>query len=171
MNKKTLIIIAIIIVAFVSGLFLYTPPIHTTPIEPGSTEQTPISDVVSIEEGKYCFARTQGATADAPYSSEEYIAVTIANDSVNGTKEGTQHGPGMSNGFTGVLHGSIKGTELELLYSYIVEGSEGKELEFYTFENTTLVKSRWPLIEKDGILAPNKDETPSRIIYGAVECK
>lgn len=164
--KKTLIIFAILILAIISAFYFK----YST-----SPKEVEVKAVVSPkeiekEDGRYCFHRLQEATKSEPYRVEEDIILNIKNGSVVGTKSGTQNGPDMTNGYGGDLVGSIKGVDLELTYSYTVEGSKAKELEIYKFQNDSLVKMRWVLEDKGGILTPDKVGVPKMIFYQEGAC-
>lgn len=120
--------------------------------------------------GTHCFARTQIATTAAPYSGSEKVVLVINKNSVSGTKKGTQSGPGVSNGYEGTLSGVLSGNNMELIYSYTVEGSQGKELEVYSFVDENLVKKQWPLKDFEGVLTPERTGEPKTIPYAAEEC-
>jgi hypothetical protein len=161
---KTKVTILILIVLFLGvGLFVALR---------NKEMGTPIS--VAPTKGTLCFARTQQATPTAPYNVEEHIVLTIDGTSVTGTKRGTQAGPDMTNGFEGSLSGSKLDTALELVYSYTIEGSTGKELELYTLGANELVKKRWALEEEvhDGshILVPDHIGEPTLITYTKEVC-
>lgn len=128
---------------------------------------SPQEQAVSVTK---CFARVQKATPEAPYAVTEHIKLAISNNSVSGTKEGTQSGPDMTNGYQGTLSGVIHGSELELVYSYTVEGSQNKELEVYDLTGDTLVKNRWPLVDQGGILTPDRSSIAALISYTATPC-
>ncbi len=124
--------------------------------------------------GQYCFVRIQQATEVAPYSSEEHVVLDFNGTQVTGTKKGTQVGPDMSNGFEGKLSGNTIDNEMELTYSYTVEGSQGKELEVYTFADKNLVKKRWVLEDKkingENILVPDYVGEPTLYTYTPETC-
>ncbi len=131
----------------------------TTPPKNNSKTEVPIID------GKYCFTRSQKATKEAPYAVEEKVVLDIKGNSITGTKNGTQKGPDMTNGYTGSLSGKREGSNFELTYSYTVEGSKNKELEIYELVEETLVKLRWPLVDKGGVLTPDKTSPPVSISF------
>lgn len=124
----------------------------------------------SLVDGKYCFNYSKDATSTEPYKVKENIILEINGNKVSGTKSGTQNGPDMNNGYTGNLDGTRNVNSLELVYSYIIEGSKNKELEVYEFTNGKLLKNRWPLVEKDGMLIPNKTGEPKIIPYTRINC-
>jgi len=121
-------------------------------------------------DGKYCFARNQVATSTEPYSSKESVIFNIEGDVVVGNKKGNQSGPDMTNGYDGTLDGTIFDNTLYLFYSYTVEGSKNVEIEIYQLRENSLVKMRWPLEEKYGMLIPDKSGDPKMIYYSKVEC-
>ncbi len=127
------------------------------------TEQT-------LADGKYCFSHSKTATDTEPYNIKEEIILNINGEKVLGTKSGTQNGPDMTNGYTGTLEGIKKINNFELLYSYTVEGSQNKELEIYEFSNSSLFKNRYVLVEKDGILMPDKTSEAKMIEYKEIAC-
>ncbi|MDQ5883235.1 MAG: hypothetical protein QG654_147 [Patescibacteria group bacterium] len=126
--------------------------------------------MVSIN-GKFCFDRTQIATEEAPYSAEEYIELNINGNMVSGIKNGSQVGPGVSNGYEGALSGEIVDGTIGVIFSYTIEGSDGKEKEEYVMRDGDLIKIRYNLIEEDGILVPDKTSDSSEIAYLKSECK
>ncbi len=130
------------------------------------SEEIIVEDIAPIStDGEYCYGRVQVATSDAPYNVEEHIKILINNTEVSGTKKGTQNGPDMTNGYEGELKGTKEGNNLELVYSYVVEGSANKELELYSFSPKELQKSRYVLKEENGMLVPDKTSSPSIIVY------
>jgi hypothetical protein len=124
-----------------------------------------------IVNGKFCFDRTQVATDEAPYSAEEYIELNINENMVSGIKNGSQIGPGVSNGYEGNLSGEIVDKVIGVIFSYVIEGSAGKEKEEYILRDGDLIKIRYNLVEEDGILVPDKNTEPSEIAYLKAECK
>jgi len=139
-----------------------TEDILVTENEEGSEE---------ILNGKFCFDRTQVATDEAPYSAEEYIELNINENMVSGIKNGSQVGPGVSNGYEGTLSGEIVNGTIGVIFSYVIEGSAGKEKEEYILREGDLIKIRYNLVEEDGILTPDKTTEPSEIAYLKSECK
>lgn len=125
---------------------------------------------VSLQDGKYCYARKQLATTTDPYLVEEHVVLTVKGNAVTGTKKGTQSGPDMSNGYQGTLSGTRTGSNAELVYAYTIEGSKNKELEIYDISETVLKKMRWPLKEENNILVPTKVGEPKIISYTAETC-
>lgn len=138
-----------------------TEDILVTENEAGSEE---------ILNGKFCFDRTQVATDEAPYSAEEYIEININENIVSGIKKGSQVGPGVSNGYEGTLSGEIQDGIIGVIFSYVIEGSAGKEKEEYVLRDGDLIKIRYNLIEEAGILVPDKTTESSEITYLKSDC-
>ena len=136
---------------------------------PTVTETEPV--LFSATDGTYCYARAQEATPTEPYSVEEQISVTLVGSSVTGEKSGTQAGPDMTNGYQGTLAGIIHENTLELVYAYTIEGSSNKELEVYEIAENTLTKHRFPLVEVDGVLVPERTTEPVLIGYTQIACQ
>ena len=145
---------------------------------PISEVNAPVSSIPT--SGQYCFARVQKATTDAPYNVEEHVVLNFDGTKITGTKKGTQSGPDMTNGYEGTLKGATiiggatSADEMELTYSYIVEGSKNRELEDYTMENENLIKNRWVLheakINGESILVPDYVGDPTLITYTREDC-
>jgi hypothetical protein len=123
-----------------------------------------------IINGRRCFSRDQIATKDAPYKVHEDIILDIKDGLIIGTKKGTQAGPDMTNGYWGDLSGSLKNNLLELVYSYTVDASKGKELEIYEYKDNILNRMFWPVTEKNHILTPNRIGEPKIIPYIENKC-
>ncbi len=163
----------------VLNLLLHRKPKFLGDIIPINGEQKNYVDTDIPTKGHYCFARTQVATTDAPYSVEEHVVLNFDGTSVTGTKHGTQAGPDMTNGYQGTLVGAKTANqttnEMELIYAYTVEGAKNKELEVYTFNKDNLVKERWVLkdakINGASILVPDYVGDPTLITYQPEPCK
>lgn len=171
--KNILIIILTSVVIFIGVIYFYkklnnniTPSINNV-----GQISNPVKNIILIKDGEYCFSRTQMATDTEPYNVKEDIILNIKGNTVSGTKKGTQSGPDMTNGYFGNLNGSIKGNIMELIYSYSVEGSKARELELYEMKDNLLIKTRWPLVNINNILTPNKTGVPKLIYYTANICK
>lgn len=160
--KKRFVIIAIVVVLMCVGV--YQSRRRTT--VPAVTPSTP--------DGTYCYARTQTATPDAPYEVAEQLKLTIAGGAVTGTKSGTQRGPDMTNGYQGTLTGSIAGTELDLTYTYTIEGASQKEQELYSVVGSKLIKHRYtlfPSITDKNLLIPDMTTSQQLVTYTAERCE
>jgi hypothetical protein len=162
---KTKVIILLLVIVLL-GVLLFI--ILKNKEVPAPVVVTPVAETV-------CFGRIQQATPTAPYNVEEHILLTIDGTSVTGTKRGTQAGPDMTNGFEGSLSGSKLDTALELVYSYTIEGSTGKELELYTLGANELVKKRWALEDEvhegSHLLVPDHIGAPTFITYTKEVCQ
>jgi hypothetical protein len=174
--KKILYVVIIIVVIGLGVFYFYQKSIinkkTVVPVNNQTTNQIANqSSVEPISDGQYCFSRSQEATTTEPYQVKENIVFNIKGDVVTGTKNGTQNGPDMTNGYTGDLKGSISGNNMELTYSYTIEGSNGKELEVYQFQNGLLIKKRWVLVDEGGVLMPDKIEDPKIIYYTEDKCQ
>lgn len=123
-----------------------------------------------ITNGIRCFYRDQIATKEAPYKVHEDIVLNINEGIITGTKKGNQAGPDMTNGYWGDLNGSVKNNLLELVYSYTVDGSNGKELEVYDLKDNILNRMFWPVTEKNHILTPDRIGEPRIIPYVEKKC-
>jgi hypothetical protein len=168
MNKQTKILIVLFLVAvkiFIVFWFNQNKPDFITNIASNSE----ISETVSLD-GKYCFSRLQEATSDAPYRVEEYVTLDIKGENVSGIKRGFQSGPGMTNGYEGSLSGEISGDEMNLVFSFVIEGSEGKELELYKISENELQKYRHVLKEENSMLVPDLDTPVTVISYHVAVC-
>ena len=175
-NKVTwyskLIAVIVFVATFFVGFYLGKETTKINNIDKAS--ELPINIVKSEDiskDGKYCFSRFHVATASEPYEVQENISLDIIGDLVVGIKEGTQKGPDMTNGYSGSLNGNIKENIMELIYSYTIEGSNGKELEIYEIRDDSLIKKRWTLTEKDKMLVPIRIGEPQIIPYIKEECK
>jgi len=133
----------------------------------------PVDEVATpspVAETKSCYEYIQVATETAPYSVEEHVVLNFEGNIVHGTKEGTQAGPDMTNGYSGNLTGTKSGQSLELLFSYTIEGSDNKELELYEIRDEDLIKLRYVLKDQKGILVPDESSTPRELIYKKITC-
>lgn len=163
------------VLATLAVLILALGLVKVTSLEKNTEKREVASDTDSVlvpsEEPKtYCFYRLQEATSDAPYAVQEHVMLTFVAGSVTGTKSGTQSGPDMTNGYEGTLAGEVKDNEIEVVFSYTIEGSNQKELEIYEMRSEWLVKKRWPLTERGDMLVPNEVEDPTLIVYKPKTC-
>ena len=85
-------------------------------------------------------------------------------------KSGTQSGPDMTNGYEGLLAGTIEGDTIDVIFSYVIEGSAQKEKEIYKIDKDVLTKSRYVLEDVDGVLVPDLNSVPQYIVYTEVVC-
>ena len=169
---KIKILILVVLVVAVGAVLCMSATNKPKDIEKEQVAPVVISSIPT--SGQYCFVRIQQATETAPYSSEEHVVLSFNGAQVIGTKKGTQVGPDMSNGFEGKLSGTTIDNEMELTYSYTVEGSKGKELEVYTFSDKNLIKKRWVLEDKkingENILVPDYVGEPTLYTYTPETC-
>lgn len=176
--KKTLLTIGIIvaIIGVSAGLYFlvaHNNTIAEMPLQTVSLETPePKSPSLATDEGTFCFIRGQIAIETAPYASTEHIIMTRTGNVIFGTKSGIQSGSGMSNGYTGTLEGSINDNAITSIFSYTIEGSQGKEQEEYRVTNTELIKHHYQLKDVKGIQVPDVTQ-PERdpLIYTPEPCK
>lgn len=135
-------------------------------IPPNETEPN-----LTLSDGHYCYTYSQEATPDAPYKVSESLDITIKDGKVTGTKSGNQAGPDMTNGYTGKITGTVNDNKIDVVFTYTIEGSDGKEGEIYQTSKTGLEKLRYPLIEKDGILVPDTSKDFNLMSYSMVPCE
>ena len=132
----------------------------------------PVQQPITLMDGRQCYTYSHNATADAPYTTSEFIDLTISGNSVRGTKTGTQSGPDMTNGYTGTIAGTLADNKITDAYAYTVEGSKNTEHEIYQAGLTGIDKLRYPLIDKfkNGLFP---DTTKDYMIehYARVECE
>ncbi len=117
-----------------------------------------------------CYHYNQVATTDAPYVVEEYLILETNGNKVMGSKQGTQNGPDMSNGYYGTLTGTLNGSDIDVIFDYEIEGSKNKEQELYIKTNTGLQKKRYPLIEKGKMLVPDTTKEYKTLEYKITSC-
>jgi hypothetical protein len=162
--KKLFIFLLAITIAFLAFWLTQKPePIVESPTTRETEEP--------IRDGTYCYYRNQIATPSAPYAVEEHIELLVNGNNITGKKTGTQSGPDMTNGFQGTLSGSRKDDNLNLVFSYTIEGSENKEEEIYKFYSDRLEKLRYTLKESKDKLIPDLSSTPQIISYTKSPCK
>ena len=120
--------------------------------------------------GENCYAYDQLATNEAPYEVHETLVLNIEGDKVTGNKQGNQKGPDLTNGYFGDITGEIKDDKIESIFSYTVEGSEGKEKEIYEIKSDKLIKLRYPLKDEKGILVPDTTFVANLLTYNKIDC-
>lgn len=126
---------------------------------------------LALLDGRQCFSYVHEASSEEPYVVNEFLDITITGNEVKGTKSGTQSGPDMTNGYQGSITGTIQGENINVVYSYMIEGSEGKEVEIYRTSLTGLEKLRYPLIESGDGLVPDTSKEFSLVSYARVPCE
>ena len=124
----------------------------------------------NLLEGRKCYTYHQVATTDAPYAVDEYLDLTFTDKKVSGTKQGTQNGPDMTNGYIGSIDGTVDQDTISSIFSYTIEGSKGKEQELYKIVNSGLEKMRYPLIENKGVLVPDPTKEFKLLPYTEIDC-
>lgn len=136
-------------------------------------ELVPETPEVALEEAplNVCFKYLHEATEKEPTRVEEEISLTIDGEIVTGEKSGTQKSKEVMNGYNGTLEGTNVDNILELVFSYTIEGSEGKELEIYNLSENELVKQRYSLKDEDGTLVPDKESDLKLLVYKKVACE
>lgn len=159
--KKTYLIILIAVI-LLAGVLYFSD-------RNKDTEEASVNVSQSVD-GQYCFSRYQAATDRDPYEVEEHVVLNISGNEVIGKKRGTQNGPDMTNGYEGDLIGSKNGNNLDLIYSFTIEGSKNEELEIYELRTGELVKMRWALKEEGEMLVPDKVGSPTLIHYLKEDC-
>ena len=132
------------------------------PAEPGSF----------LDNGRQCYSFSHEATAGEPYAVNEFLDITVNGAMVTGIKTGTEKGPDMTNGYAGRIVGRLENNTITDIYSYIVDGSQNREQEIYRAkeDKTGLEKLRYPLVEKKGILVPDKTKNFQIMQYLRVGC-
>ncbi len=163
-----------VLIALILLLGIYTFYYYSN--RPESSKTSVAVSVPLAESRPYCFVYKHTATNDAPYTVEEHMTLTRVRGEITGTKQGTQAGPDMTNGYTGTLAGKANAEgSIEMVYAYTVEGSTGKELELFTIQGETLVQQRYPLIEGkyDGVtmLIPDQTKPAEALVYTQEVCK
>ncbi len=179
--RKIQIILAILIVLGIGALAtqkLWVPSLvdyiilkESKNLEIQNTETEDENEISEIKlVGENCYTYDQLATKEAPYEVHETLVLNIENEKVRGEKTGNQKGPDLTNGYFGNVLGEIKENKIESIFSYTVEGSEGKEKEIYEIKNDKLVKLRYPLKDEKGILVPDTNFTANTLNYNKVDC-
>ena len=127
---------------------------------------------LSFENGRQCYTYTHEATKNEPTTVNEFMDITINNGKITGTKKGNQNGLEITNGYDGTLIGTLNNNMMDVLFSYTVEGSQGKQKEIYKVkeDKTGIEKLRYPLIEKNGILVPDTTKEFKTLFYARVGC-
>jgi hypothetical protein len=123
-----------------------------------------------LKDGRQCYAYNHEATKTEPYTVNEFIDITINGNNVNGAKTGTQKGPDMTNGYSGMIKGTLSKNIINDVFSYIIEGSANKEQEIYKTSKTGIEKLRYPLIQGKGILIPDTKSEYKIMQYARVGC-
>lgn len=173
--KKPLIIsltvAAVIVIAVGIYFIIQSQKKSPAPVtDPVVTE--PIQQPIKLADGRQCYTYSHQGTPDAPYTTNEIIDMTIAGTKVTGTKQGTQSGPDMTNGYEGTITGTLAGDTINVAFAYTVEGSKNTEQEIYQASLTGIDRLQYPLIDKykDGLF-PDTTKAFKRIPYARVGCE
>ncbi len=173
--KKILIYIFIIAILIFGYLFLLKNKRleMPSPVTSSSTSTPPIVGVDSLVlvDGRQCYAYNHEGTPEEPYTVSEILDITIAGKNITGTKTGNQSGPDMTNGYTGTITGTWENNTISDVFSYVIEGSAGKEREIYRTNVTGLEKMRYPLVQSDNMLVPDTTEDFKIMNYSRVPCE
>lgn len=163
--KKSIVFVILIVLIIACGIFLKNKKV----IAP--VDETKIAPVVQENlEGRNCFMYQHEATKDEPYKVSETIDINVAGGVVSGTKKGTQAGPDMTNGYEGSLKGTLDKDVVDVVFSYVIEGSANKEKEIYLVKKDILEKLRYPLIESKNMLIPDTSKEYKTLDYIRVDC-
>lgn len=163
--KKAILFVVLIVLIIASGIFLKNKKV----IAP--TEEIKVLPVVEEKiEGRNCFVYKHEATKDEPYKVSETIDINVSGSVVTGTKNDTQAGPDMTNGYEGSLNGILDKDVMNVVFSYVVEGSANKEKEIYLVKKDILQKLRYPLIEGENMLIPDTTKEYKTLDYIRVNC-
>lgn len=164
--KKNIISILIILIVLVVGFFVLRERRE-------KQSDSNINDEIfaSSYQSRACYEYNHQATTDEPYTNYEFIDINKNGNDISGIKKGTQSGPDMSNGYEGTLLGTINNDMMNVVFSYVIEGSKQKEKEIYRVEDNSLVKIRYVLTEEDGILVPDLSSEAKEIVYQKTACQ
>ena len=174
-NSKTIILVLILITISIFLVYLSYP--HSKSVPPtnnlASTIDSPIINNNWLSDGQQCYVYDHEATKDEPYTTHEFINITVSGKKIQGIKDGTQKGPDMTNGYTGTLTGKVNDNIIDVLFSYTIEGSknQGKELYSVREDQLGIEKLRYPLVEKNGILVPDITKEFKTLLYSRVGCE
>jgi hypothetical protein len=126
-----------------------------------------------LKDGEYCYSYNHESTVASPYKVSEFIKINIAGFSVSGVKTGNQSGPDLTNGYEGSLDGTIENDNMNLVFSYVIEGAHNMEAEIYKVrsDQTGLEKLRYPLTEGKDMLIPDTTKEFQTILYSRVGCQ
>jgi len=160
MKTKILIFIGVLLIIAVLVIVL----------NKNNQQKSEITEPSQLTPTELCYHYNQVATKDAPYSADEYISLETIGNKITGSKQGTQNGPDMSNGYQGSLKGTIEDGQITVVFDYEIEGSKNKEQELYIKTDSGLSKKRYPLIEKNKILVPDTTKEFKYLEYKLITC-
>jgi hypothetical protein len=164
---KKSIITVLVVVILLAGIFF----VSYKKAKPAIVS-IPNTTVAVIKNGRQCYTYSHDATTTEPYTTSEFIDITVNGTKVVGTKRGTQNGPDMTNGYTGTITGTLNDDTITDIFSYVIEGSPNKEKEIYKarVDQIGLEKLRYPLVEQGGILVPDTTKEFTTLLYARVGC-
>lgn len=129
-----------------------------------------MANISGIIQGRQCFQYIHNATDTEPYEVSENLELNFTPEGVSGIKNGTQKGPDMTNGYSGLFIGKLDIDMLSGTFFYVIEGASQKEQEIYQVKSNHLEKLRYMLKEEDGTLVPDTTTIPKILIYSHIEC-
>lgn len=169
MNKKISIIV-LITIAIVAGYFVFRKKqVELVVINP-DTHLPVEQQAIKLVDGRQCYTYSHDATTTEPYATTDFMDITIAGTKVAGTRHGTQSGPGVTNGYTGTMEGTLENNKITSVLSYTVEGSKNKEQEIFQGGLTGVEKLRYQLLEGKGMLIPDTTKPFTLLKYSRIEC-
>lgn len=164
--KKIIMPVLIILAILLVGFFILRGR-DAKNISTGISDQL-LSDSY---DSRSCYEYTHTATTDEPYTNYELVDITREGDAITGTKKGTQSGPDMTNGYEGDIVGTINDDMINVIFSYVIEGSSQKEKEIYRVGEDSLTKLRYVLVEEAGVLVPDLSSSLKELVYEKVACQ
>lgn len=126
--------------------------------------------ILQNADGRACYAYHQAGTKDEPAAVDEYLDIVSSNALVTGTKTGYPKGPDIWDTYTGTISGTRLNGTVRSEYSYVVEGSKGREEEIYEYVAGGIRKLRYPLSERKGVLVPDTAKPFVAAKYESVDC-
>lgn len=169
MNKKQSISV-LVVVLFLLGYFIVREKQVTLVVVDPITHLPPVQQVVKLVDGRQCYIYNHDATPTDPYTTTDFMDITITGNKVTGVRHGTQIGPDMTNGYAGTMEGTLENDKIIDVFSYTVEGSKNKEREIFQAENTGLDKLRYQLIDSKDILIPDTTKSFTILKYSRAPC-
>lgn len=164
--KKIIPSILIILVVLIALFLIFGKNEKSQVLENNNQDQ-----IASNLNSRSCYEYNHQATKTEPYTNYELMDLTRNGGVITGTKVGTQTGPDMTNGYEGSLAGTIDGDTIDVVFSYVIEGSSQKEKEIYRVTDDSLTKLRYVLVEEDGILVPDLSSIAKELVYKKVACQ
>lgn len=173
--KKLLTIsltVAAVIIIAVGTYFIIQSQKKTTDSISDPMATKPTQQLIKLVDGRQCYRYSHEATEKEPVTATEFIDMTIDGTNVTGTKQGTQSGPELTNGWEGTLIGTLVEDKINVAFAYTVEGSQNTEHEIYQAGITGIDKLRYPLVDKfsDGLF-PDTSKEYDLLHYAQVACQ